>query len=159
MSRARSIDSWLAVDVVRRGISHVAEDCPPSIMITLAPQSLGEYAKVVVDRIWNFCNLHGFETNVEAIEGNMTRYGAIQFDLLRVPPTIGKSVGIYENPSISGTSGGYVRLSKEGFADKICSLTCHHVIARENYRKSILLFFDFLADLKSNSSHTNRMDI
>jgi hypothetical protein len=114
MSQARSIDSWPAVDVVRRGISHVAEDCPPSIMITLASQSLGECAKVVVDQIWNFCNLHGFKINVEAIEGNMTRYGTIQFDLLRVPPTIGKSVRIDENPWISGTPA-HKRITRRSF--------------------------------------------
>lgn len=159
MSQVRITLTCVSVDVVRRGKSHVVEDCPPSVLIAVEPQSLNEYIRDAVDKMWKLCNLHGFEVNVEAIEGKLSRYSDVQYGLLRVPPTIGKSVGIFENPWISGTPGKYVKISKEGFADKICALTCHHVVAGDNRRKLILLFFDVFADWNSERSNTKRVEI
>lgn len=42
---------------------------------------------------------------------------------------MGDSIGTDRFPSRAGTFGGYLELfGKQGFPEKICGLTCHHVL-------------------------------
>lgn len=127
MSLVRKISTWVSVDVVRRGYSDIAAECPPSIIITVLPNTLTSNIMVTVDQLWQrFGSKADF--NIEVREGVLRRLHYQH--LFQTPPPIGKSIGP-QGTNSSGTSGGYVKIGKPGMPDKICALTCHHVVVPE----------------------------
>jgi hypothetical protein len=110
--------------------SHVSTDCPPWIFITISPQSLSETNIDHVDALWAWCDRLKLDVNVEVTEEVLSLF-QVQ-DLFRSPPTVGKSIGIVEIPRSAGTAGGHIKLKKDGHPDKICALSCHHVIAPDD---------------------------
>ena len=128
MSFVRTIPTWASVDVLKRGFWESPDNCIPSIIITLLPGSLDHRIIGMVNQLWHKYRHPNIIFNIEILEGLVERYTAQ--DLFQAPPNIGKSIGLKAS-SASGTSGGYLQLKKPGKADKICALTCHHVVAPE----------------------------
>ncbi len=131
MSWVRTISTWVSVDVLRRGYSDIAAECPPSIIITVMPNTLSSNIMVTVDQLWQRFGSEA-DFNIEVREGVLRR---LQYQhLFESPPPIGKSIGPQGSDG-SGTSGGYLKIGKPGMTDKICALTCHHVVVPEDQSK------------------------
>lgn len=74
MREARQIPHWNAVNVLRRGYSHISSECQVSIVITVKPQTIDGFVRQVIDKIWKLCNIeYGFSVNTEVIEGKFWR--------------------------------------------------------------------------------------
>jgi hypothetical protein len=127
MSLVRTIPTWVSVDVLRRGYSDIAAECPPSIIITVMPNTLNSKIMVAVDQLWQRFD-STIDFNIEVREGVLRR---LQYQhLFQTPPPFEKSIGP-QGTNGSGTSGGYLKIGKPGMPDKICALTCHHVVVPE----------------------------
>lgn len=161
MLKVRQIPSWTAVDVLRRGYSEWPTECPPSVLITIQPQTWSIPIRRIAEELWRLINVSmRIELNVEVREGKIVRYAPVdQTGLTNIPPTIGKSVGIDDK---RGTSGGYIKLSKIGQPSKICAMTCHHVVVPSNEGELIQFFFFLEASsliFSSGSDTTQRLDV
>jgi hypothetical protein len=125
MAWVRQNLTWVSVDVLRRGYSDIATDCSISIIVTVQPGTLTSSMTLAADKLWENFRSSGLEFNIELREGIIRRMH-LQ-NLFQNPPPIGKSIGPRDT-DISGTSGGYVRISKPGKPGITCALTCHHVV-------------------------------
>lgn len=81
MLKVRQIPSWIAVDVLRRGYSERQTQCPPSVLITIQPQTWSISIKQIAEELWRLINISmRIELNVEVKEGKIiptTPMGAI----------------------------------------------------------------------------------
>ena len=122
---------WLAIDVLRRGILDEGQDCPVTIVFTIAAKAFDnkelneifiKIQSIVMDTM--YAGLY-----MEVREGTLQEYtlhnhlgsGAVQ-----KKPNLGHSLGPCTHPS--KTIGGYVTVKHVEFPSKRCLLTALHVV-------------------------------
>lgn len=128
MSEVRSLENWVSVDVLRRGVSLQPSDCPPTVVISIKPDSMMEGCIEVVMRVKRHIERYDLDAAVEIIESSLCRQ--VDLEHITKAPGIGASIALKENPAGSGTLGGYIRLEFPNEGSKICAMTCHHVFRR-----------------------------
>lgn len=128
MGEVRMLSDWISVDIFRRGVSVTASECPPTVVISIKPETMGEECMDVVGRVKAHIEEYGLDAAVEVAEDTVTRYQILEDDPEK-SARIGASMALRAGQVATGTLGGYVQLNKPGMAPKICALTCHHVVA------------------------------
>ncbi len=126
MGEIRSLDNWVSVDVLRRGVSLQPANCPPTIVISIKPSSMQEECIEVVKRVKTHIERHNLDAAVEIVESSLCRQ--IDLEHIMKAPGIGASIALKENPAGSGTLGGFIRLQFPKEDSQTCAMTCHHVL-------------------------------
>ena len=132
MKLVRKVPNWVAVDVVRRGLSAKAGENPITISITISKPPAGTEWDVLASEVRAVCHETGrADVMVQIEEGRVMRWNEMDTGTsLTIPyptrPSPCTSVGL--KGGRDGTMGGYVEIIRPG-EDKpeIAGLTCHHV--------------------------------
>lgn len=130
MGEIRALDNWVSVDIFRRGVSLRAAECPPTIVVTIVPGTLDEGCKVVAEKVKDHIERYNLDAAVELIEGTVERYKVL--DDVKKSVGMGASIALADPMAGTGTLGGYVQLESPENGQKICALTCHHVVTSKD---------------------------
>jgi len=125
-----TLNNWVSVDVFRRGVSHNAAECPPTIVVIIGPGTLDEGCKAVAEQVKAHIERYNLDAAVEFIEGTVERYKVL--DDIEESVKMGASVALADPKAGTGTLGGFVRLENPKIGRKLCALTCHHVVMSEH---------------------------
>lgn len=126
MSEVRMLSDWVSVDVFRRGLSVIASECPPTVVISIVPGKMDENCKDIVRKIKTLLERYELDAAVEIVESIVTRYHILGDDPEK---SVGIGASVARQGGGTGTLGGYIQLNRPGMAPKVCALTCHHVVA------------------------------
>ena len=118
---------WLAIDVLRRGIVDEGQDCPITMVFTIAAKAFNaEEINAIFIEIQSIVRGSIYSgLRMEVREGTLHTH--IALDAVQRKPNLGYSLGPCAHPR-SGTIGGYVTVKKLGFPPKQCVLTAGHVV-------------------------------
>lgn len=130
MGEIRSLENWVSVDVLRRGVSLQPSDCPPTIVISIQPGSMEDHCIDVVRRVKGHIERHALDAAVEIVESSLLRQ--VSLNRLTKAPEIGARIALKNNPVGTGSLGGYVRIMFPKMGPKTYAMTCHHVLRTLN---------------------------
>ena len=77
LGEIRILSNWVSVDIFRRGVSLKAAECPPTIVITILPETMNEKCKEVVEKVKGHIEKFNLDGAVEVVEGTVDRYKAL----------------------------------------------------------------------------------
>ncbi len=126
MTEVRKLPQWVSVDVLRRGLARNAARCLPTIIITIAPDSMNSRCRETANLLAQYCDDAKIEIRVDLQEGELSQNVVISES--SKAPGIGSSIATQGENIGTGTLGGYVRLERPGKVAKVCAMTCHHVL-------------------------------
>ena len=100
---------WVAIDVLRRGTSEIAEECPITIILTVYENETGSRVmKKAIDQVKIVLRERcSPDINLEVREGDLYRYGESTENMIHAP-NLGDGIGC-------GTLGGYVTVTLPGY--------------------------------------------
>ena len=131
MGEVRRLPRWNSVVVLRRGTSHVAADCVPTIIISISRNRMSTVYEEAANRLLRYCRDVDIDIGVTVEESeihrnmwirNMTERPGLAASIETCISVRDRNTGLG-----AGTVGGYVSLKRPGEAPKICAMTCHHV--------------------------------
>ena len=131
MGEIRSLQNWVSVDVLRRGVSLKPSECPPTIVICILPGSMEDVFIDVVKRVKGHVEHYDLDAAVEIVESKLCRH--INLDRLSKSAEIGSSISLRDSPVGTGTLGGYIQLLHPKMGSKMCAMTCHHVLRSKDF--------------------------
>ena len=138
MTLVRTIKTWKAVDVLRRGYFTSSLDNPIEIVVTFEDMKLEDLPRLEQDLKRACIEVGRGDVQVDLREGKLQRFNEASTSesiqerglSLRAPydprPAISTSISIRQGPS--GTMGGFLELCEEGQPPRLVGLSCHHVV-------------------------------
>ena len=114
LGEIRILSNWVSVDIFRRGVSLKAAECPPTIVITILPETMNEKCKEVVEKVKGHIEKFNLDGAVEVVEGTVDRYKAPYDNEKSVG--MGASIALPDGLGGTGTIGGYIQLESAEWA-------------------------------------------